>query len=43
MDEATRTSLIQGRDDTLDTLKYASAIHDFESSLSDQMRVSVIK
>ena len=43
MDDATRTSLIQGRDDTLDTLKYAGAIHDFETRLGDKMRVSVIK
>jgi len=43
MDDATRTSLIRGRDDTLDTLEYADAIRDFEAELDDRMRVSVIK
>ena len=43
MDDATRTSLIRGRDDTLDSLKYAGAIRDFEAGLDDRMRVSVIK
>ena len=43
MDDATRTSLIRGRDDTLDSLGYAGAIRDFETGLDDRMRVSVIK
>ncbi|PSL20375.1 3-isopropylmalate dehydratase small subunit [Shimia abyssi] len=43
MDDATRTSLIRGRDDTLDSLEYAGAIRDFEAGLSDGMRISVIK
>ena len=43
MDDATRTSLIEGRDDTLDTLKYAGAIYDFETRLGNKMRISVIK
>jgi 3-isopropylmalate/(R)-2-methylmalate dehydratase small subunit len=43
MDDATRTSLIRGRDDTLDSLEYAGAIRDFEAELDDRMRVSVIK
>ena len=43
MDDATRTSLIRGRDDTLDSLEYAAAIREFEAGLDDAMRVSVIK
>jgi 3-isopropylmalate/(R)-2-methylmalate dehydratase small subunit len=43
MDDATRTSLIRGRDDTLDSLEYAGAIRDFEAGLDDRMWVSVIK
>ena len=43
MDDATRTSLIRGRDDTLDTLKHADAIRDFEAGLDDRMRVNVRK
>ena len=43
MDDATQTSLIRGRDDTLDSLEHAAAIRDFEAGLDDSMRVSVIK
>ena len=43
MDNATRTSLIRGRDDTLDSLEHTGAIRDFEAGLDDRMRVSVIK
>ena len=43
MDDATRTSLIRGRDDTLDSLEHAGAIRDFEARLDDKMRVSVSK
>ena len=43
MDDATRTSLIRGRDDTLDSLEHAGAIRDFEAGLDGRMRVSVIK
>lgn len=43
MDDATQTSLIRGRDDTLDSLEYAAAIREFEARLDDAMRVSVIK
>ena len=43
MDDATQTSLIRGRDDTLDSLEYAAAIREFEAGLDDAMRVSVIK
>ena len=43
MDDATQTSLIRGRDDTLDSLEYAGAIRDFEAGLDDAMRGSVIK
>ena len=43
MDDATRTSLIRGRDDTLDTLKHADAIRNFEAGLDDRMRVNVRK
>ena len=43
MDEATQASLIRGRDDTLDTLEYTSAIQNFETKLNDRMLVNVIK
>ena len=43
IDDATRTSLIRSRDDTLDSLEYAAAIREFEAGLGDKMRVSVIK
>jgi 3-isopropylmalate/(R)-2-methylmalate dehydratase small subunit len=43
MDNATRTSLIRGRDDTLDSLKHADAIRDFEAGLDDRMWVNVRK
>ncbi len=43
MDDATRTSLIRGRDDTLDSLEHADAIREFEAGLDDSMRVSVSK
>ena len=43
MDDATQTSLIRGRDDTLDSLEHAGAIRDFEAGLDGRMRVSVIK
>ena len=43
MDDATRIALIRGRNDTLDTLSYASAIREFETRLDEKMRVSVIK
>ncbi|MCP4886308.1 MAG: 3-isopropylmalate dehydratase small subunit, partial [Planctomycetaceae bacterium] len=43
MDDATRTSLIRGRDDTLDSLEHAGAIRDFEAGLDDRMRINVIK
>ncbi len=39
----TRIALIRGRDDTLDTLSYASAIREFETGLDEKMRISVIK
>ena len=43
MDDATRTLLIEGRDDTLDSLEHAGAIRDFEARLDNRMRVSVSK
>lgn len=43
MDEATRSALIRGGDDTLDTLTYADAIRAFEAELNEAMHVSVIK
>ncbi|NKB29049.1 MAG: 3-isopropylmalate dehydratase small subunit [Rhodobacteraceae bacterium] len=43
MDDATRTSLIRGRDDTLDSLEHATAIRKFEAAMDIGMRVSVIK
>ena len=42
MDEATRTALLEDRDDTLDSLKQAEAIRQYEARLTDKMRVSVI-
>ena len=43
MDDATLTSLIRGRDDTLDSLEYTDQISAFEARLDDKMRVRVIK
>ena len=43
MDDATLTSLIRGRDDTLDSLEYNDQISAFEAGLDDKMRVRVIK
>ena len=43
MDDATLTSLIRGRDDTLDSLEYTDEISAFEAGLDDKMRVRVIK
>ena len=43
MDDATLTSLIRGRDDTLDSLEYTDQISAFETGLDDKMRVRVIK
>ena len=43
MDAATQSALIRGRDDTLDSLDYAAAIRAFESGLSDDMRIRVLK
>ena len=43
MGDATQTALIRGRDDTLDSLKHAGAIRDYEAGLKSEMRVSVIK
>ena len=43
MDDATRSALIRGGDDTLDSLDYAEAIRAFEAGLDDGKRVSVIK
>ena len=43
MDDATLTSLIRGRDDTLDSLEYTDQISAFEAGLDDKMRVKVIK
>ena len=43
MDDATQTALIQGRNDTLDTLEHADAIRDYEAGLNSEMRVSVNK
>lgn len=43
MDDATRTSLIRGCDDTLDSLEHAGAIREFEAGLDDRMRISVIR
>ncbi|MCK0142276.1 3-isopropylmalate dehydratase small subunit [Aliiroseovarius sp. F20344] len=43
MDEATRAALLEGRDDTLDTLKLAQSIRAYESNLTQKMRVNVIQ
>ncbi|WP_424988358.1 3-isopropylmalate dehydratase small subunit [Microbulbifer sp. S227A] len=43
MDGATQTGLIRGGDDTLDSLEYADAIGAYEASLTDRMRVNVVK
>ena len=43
MDDATLTSLIRGRDDTLDSLEYTDQISAFEAGLDNKMRVRVIK
>ena len=43
MDAATQSALIRGRDDTLESLDYAAAIRAFESGLSDDMRIRVLK
>ncbi len=43
MDDATRSALICGSDDTLDTLKYAKTIRAYEARLDDRMQVNVIK
>ena len=41
MDDATRTALLEDRDDTLDSLKHADAIRQFEAGLTKKMRVRV--
>ena len=43
MDKATQVALIEGRDDTLDTLKNADAILAFENRMPEQQKVAVIK
>jgi 3-isopropylmalate/(R)-2-methylmalate dehydratase small subunit len=43
MDAATQSSLIKGEDDTLDSLNYSDNICAYENTLSDAMRVSVLK
>lgn len=43
MDDATQTALLEGRDDTLDSLKKSEAIDAFENSLSLKEKVAVIK
>ena len=43
MEDATLTSLIRGRDDTLDSLEYTDQISAFEAGLDDKIRVRVIK
>lgn len=43
MDDATQSGLINGADDTLDTLNHADAIRAYEGKLGEGMRVSVIK
>ena len=43
MDDATRQALLDGRDDTLDTLKLAREIQAYEQTLSSKQRVEVIK
>ncbi|WP_299138388.1 3-isopropylmalate dehydratase small subunit [uncultured Tateyamaria sp.] len=41
MDDATRAALLEDRDDTLDSLKHADAIRQFEVGLTETMRVTV--
>lgn len=43
MDEVTRTSLLEDRDDTLDSLRHREAILKYERGLADKMLVSVAK
>lgn len=43
MDDATRTSLLEDSDDTLDSLKLAQSIRAYETKLTENMRVSVIQ
>ena len=43
MDGATRAALLEDRDDTLDSLKHADAIRQFEAGLTEKMRVNVIQ
>ena len=43
MDGATRGALLEGRDDTLDSLKFAPHIQAYEARLPEKMRVSVLK
>lgn len=43
MDTATQTALIQGSDDIVDSLEYSEVIRAYEETLSEKMRVSVIK
>jgi len=43
MDDATRQALLDGRDDTLDTLKLAHTIQAYEQTLSSKQWVKVIK
>ncbi|MGH1484453.1 MAG: 3-isopropylmalate dehydratase small subunit [Geminicoccales bacterium] len=43
MDDATRQALLDGRDDTLDTLKLAHNIQAYEQTLSSKQWVKVIK
>lgn len=43
MDDATRAALLEGRDDTLDSLKLAESIRAYENNLTEKMHVSVIQ
>lgn len=43
MDDATRAALLEGRDDTLDSLKLADSILGYENGLKEKMRVNVIQ
>ncbi|MCP4207481.1 MAG: 3-isopropylmalate dehydratase small subunit [Shimia sp.] len=43
MDDATRAALLEGRDDTLDSLKLAQSIRAYETKLTEKMRVNVIQ
>ena len=43
MDDATQTALLEGRDDTLDSLNLADSILAYESGLKEKMRVNVIQ